>query len=222
MVQPIQGASAPDANYELSSPQNDSGNKGTGNINLTGHSRAYHSTQEHLATATDIGQYKASDPQKYERMKNVYNNTTYEVLEDGSVNFTFKGTVSTADFKEAYGIAPGSMKKYLSSRHSDGVNDGSVYITEARLNVDGKIHTEDFYDDDTPMRYGEGYVTDPQAKMTVAYARDSGRDSYLKYSDGFVSKQVKLFMGGHGPQEQYDGMSLYKDETVTIGSSYLR
>jgi len=221
MVKPVQAASAPDANYELTTPQ-DSGGKKPGTINLTKHSSAYHSTNAKLAEATDIGQYKTSDPKKYERMKNVYDKTSFEVLEDGSVKFKFKGNVSAVDFKEAYGIGDGALQKHLAARHEKDVNDGNTHIVEAVLYMDSGSKTQEDFDDETPMRFDGGYVTDAQDKMTVSFVRDAGRGSYLRYSDGLIDRQVKTFWGGHGPQAQYDGMSLRQDEVVQISGAYLK
>ena len=220
MVKPVHGVSAVGSSYAANELQGDADN-GRGPVNLVKHSAAYHTTKGKILTATDIGQYKTSDPQKYAKLKKVLDNTTYEVLENGSVRFSLKGDVSVTDFREAYGIKPGSMQTYLRDRHAKEVEAGTVYVTDARIYVDGETRRPSDYDDSS-IYHGGGIVNGAENKMLLDYVYNGDKGSYLKYNDGYVDKQVGLFWGGHGPQAQYDGMSLRPQERITIAGSNFR
>lgn len=56
----------------------------------------------------------------------VYDKVDYTVNSDGSVFFTFKDNVNVEDFKQAFGMKDGVLRKYLKNRHDEGLNNGTV------------------------------------------------------------------------------------------------
>ena len=153
------------------------------------------------------------------KLEAVYRNTSYEILPDGNVTFTVKSgaPIDVADFKKAYGLKDGALQGFLKARHEKEDPD----IVKAEIYIDGQKRTEDDYPDDM-TRYFEGSVASgSQGFMELDYLH-SDKGSYIKYSDGYVSKKVGLFLGGCGPQAQYDGMSLRSGDSLTLGQKQIK
>ena len=124
MVDPIQRT--PEVQH-VNGTQNarDSKEKPDNTVDVKQKTSAYLLTESKIQKAKEnLENLKVTNPQRYAELKKVYENSTYQILDDGTVSFNVNGTIKPKDFIVAYGIEDGALIDHLDLRHKKDMARG--------------------------------------------------------------------------------------------------
>lgn len=136
MVSPIQRT---EGTQNVNKTQNtNNGIQSVNTVNVTKKTSAYLATEAKLTKAEEkLEELKETNPKRYAELKKVYDNSTRVIHDNGTVEFTIKGSINPKDFIIAYGIDDGALLDYLDDRHKKDMASGrATAVPQGKASAD--------------------------------------------------------------------------------------
>ena len=202
---------------------------------------AYKKSLEHLQTAKEkklayldaeirIAE-NTGKPKEVARLKelkqsfiDIYKNTNYKISDTGEVTFSFTpyANFNVEDFKQAYGLKNGSLRRYLRGRHNEDVASGRAGIDSADIVTTNWFKTTtttvkpvDYEKKKANIEAEDMHSTPNENKLYDDFLNHKG--SVVNYSDGMKKIcEHGLWSGRNFGSPDYSGMYLSDRDKFTI------